>query len=179
MSFKIIVAMDNNNGIGKNNTLPWYLPEDLNYFAKKTKGNGNNAIIMGRKTYESIGRALSKRTSYVLSRTICKKEKNPKLHIYDNLDELLSAVKSANHDELWIIGGAEIYNIFLKANMVSHIYITKINENYNCDTFFPNIQQKENNLDFKLLEEKENKSSNNSITYTLCEYVNNNTNYLS
>ena len=54
MNFKLIVAVDKNNGIGKNNKIPWYFSEDLKYFAKNTKGSGNNAIIMGRKTYESI-----------------------------------------------------------------------------------------------------------------------------
>ena len=68
MNFKLIVAVDKNNGIGKNNKIPWYFSEDLKYFAKMTKGGGNNAIIMGRKTYESIGNyPLPKRTNIIIS----------------------------------------------------------------------------------------------------------------
>ena len=77
MQFKMIVAIDEKNGIGKKGTIPWYIPEDLKYFSRLTKGNGNNAVIMGRKTYESIGKALPKRKNLVLTRdTSFNKDKN-------------------------------------------------------------------------------------------------------
>jgi dihydrofolate reductase len=76
MKYNLIVATDNKNGIGRDNELPWHYPEDLKYFSKTTKSKGlnMNAVVMGRKTYESIGKALPQRVNYVLSRSL-KREK--------------------------------------------------------------------------------------------------------
>ena len=66
--YKLIVAFDKKRGIGKNNLIPWYLKEDLKHFAKLTIGNKNNAIVMGRKTYESIGKDLPNRYNIIISK---------------------------------------------------------------------------------------------------------------
>lgn len=143
MKYNIIVAMDQNNGIGKDNRLPWHYTEDLKYFSKTTKSQSlnMNAIIMGRKTYESIGFALPGRVNYVLSHSLKQKDLDSKIHIFDNLKDLLKDVETKHFNECWIIGGAEIYKQFLETEkqLVDEIYITKIKRNYDCDTFFSKI----------------------------------------
>lgn len=140
MKYKIIVAMDEKNGIGKANALPWHYSEDLKYFSKTTKSKGLNinAVIMGRKTYESIGRALPERVNYVLSRSLKRENVDSNILVFNNLEELLKDITAKQFNECWIIGGAKIYNLFLeKTNLISEIYVTKINKDYDCDTFFP------------------------------------------
>ena len=143
MKYNIIVAMDQNNGIGKDNKLPWHYSEDLKYFSKTTKSTSinMNALIMGRKTYESIGFALPQRVNYVLSRSLNQSDVDSKIHLFGNLEDLLKDIETKNYNECWIIGGAEIYKLFLesKTEVINEIYVTKIKKNYDCDTFFPNI----------------------------------------
>ena len=114
MNFKLIVAVDKNNGIGKNNKIPWYFSEDLKYFAKMTKGSGNNAIIMGRKTYESIGNyPLTKRTNIIISYSY-KNISSSKHKFVTSPEEAINFCTTQNFDEVWIIGGATIYDYFLR-----------------------------------------------------------------
>lgn len=125
MSFSIIVAVAKNGVIGKNNQLPWQLSEDLKYFKATTMGH---PILMGRKTYESIGRPLPGRENIILTR-------QKDLHINDvkmihNLEDL------AQYDqEIFIIGGSEIYQNCLP--LVNRIYLTKILLDYEGDVYFP------------------------------------------
>lgn len=133
-SFSIIVAVDKKNGIGIQNKLPWHLPEDLAHFKKTTTGN---TVIMGRKTYESIGRPLPNRRNIVLS-------KNPSwqaegVETVTSLEQV-NDVRNEN-DEIFIIGGAQIYELTLKD--VSKIIITEIDANFECDAFFPEISMSE------------------------------------
>lgn len=140
MKYNLIVATDNKNGIGRDNELPWHYPEDLKYFSKTTKCKGlnMNAVVMGRKTYESIGKALPQRVNYVLSRSLKRENVDKQINLFDDFEELLKDLEKNKFNECWIIGGAEIYNLFLeKSDLISEIYITKINKDYNCDTFFP------------------------------------------
>ena len=103
-----------------------------------------NAIIMGRKTYESIGFVLPGRVNYVLSRSLKQKDIDSKIHIFDNLKDLLKDVETKHFNECWIIGGAEIYKQFLETlSVIDEIYITKIKRNYDCDTFFSKYLLKE------------------------------------
>jgi dihydrofolate reductase len=122
----IIVAMDKNNVIGKNNDLPWHLPNDLKYFKGVTQ---NKTVVMGRKCFESIGRPLPNRKNIVLSR---------KPFIHDNVVWLPSVqdVLKLNGD-IFIIGGAQIYEQFLP--YASKLYITKIEHEFDGDTFFPRV----------------------------------------
>lgn len=129
----MIVAIDEKGGIGKDNTIPWNYPEDLKYFQEKTIGDGQNSVVMGRKTWDSLPkRPLKKRTNIVISSTGYKKE------YCDIVCELYS--------ENWVIGGSQIYNLFLP--FTKEIYLTKIPGDYECDTFF-DLKYLEDNFVFK------------------------------
>lgn len=135
MPFKMIVALDRNGGIGKDNKIPWQLPSDLKHFAKMTKGKGNNAIVMGRNTYNSIGRVLPRRSNIVLTR-----DTNfdiPDIFSVSTFDNLLNHLGSTDFDDIWIIGGATLYRQFLEIpGLISQLYVTEIDEDFQCDTFF-------------------------------------------
>lgn len=125
----LIVAVDKNNGIGKNNDLPWRIPEDLKYFKRVTTGS---TVIMGRKTYESIGRPLPNRENIVLTR-------DDSLEI-DGVTVLSRSIKTIGTmlphtvDECFVIGGAQIFNELIDS--ANKLYMTYIDEEFDCDTFF-------------------------------------------
>ena len=126
----IIAAVSENGVIGVDNKLPWYIPEDLKRFKKLTKGN---VVIMGRKTYESIGKPLPDRINIVVSRN--KDLKIPGCLV---VNSIVQAIKKAGSDkDIFIIGGGEIYNsgiIYAK-----RIYLTKVHQEVKGDTKFPEI----------------------------------------
>lgn len=142
--YNLIVAYDSDFGIGKDNKLPWYFPEDLKYFSELTKGNGNNAIIMGKNTWNSLPKKpLPKRDNLILSTTLDISEntaKNNLVKTFKNIDSIEEHCLNTNYDDIWIIGGSEIYNLFIKKDKIKYIYATIINKKYNCDTFFPNLE---------------------------------------
>ncbi|WP_113661667.1 dihydrofolate reductase [Pedobacter nanyangensis] len=127
----IVVAVSENNAIGKDNQLLWHLPADLKHFKNITTGH---TIIMGRKTYDSIGKPLPNRRNIIITR-----QKN--LHIegvevVNSLDEALALSK--DQEEVFIIGGAEIYK---QALAVSHrIYLTRVHQEFEADAFFPELE---------------------------------------
>jgi dihydrofolate reductase len=125
----IVVATDTNNGIGINNTLPWHLPEDLAHFKRTTSGH---PIIMGRKTFDSIGRPLPNRRNIVITR-------NPDWqHAGVEAVMSLDAAKALVGDaQAFIIGGAQIYADTLAGT--DHLIVTKIDKAFDCDAFFPAI----------------------------------------
>ncbi len=126
----IIVAVAENNVIGKDNKLIWHLPADLANFKKITMGHH---IIMGRKTYESIGKHLPGRTSVIITKQ--KDYRADGCVIADSVDD---ALKIAGSDtEAFIVGGAEIYRQSIE--IADKIYFTKVYENFEGDTFFPEI----------------------------------------
>jgi len=140
MNFKMIVAMCNDRGIGYENSLPWNYSTDIKYFSKMTKGEGNNAVIMGRSTYESIGRPLIGRKNLILSTTLTS---NNRYLAFNSVDSVLQHCKTQNFDEVWVIGGESIYKQFLNIkNLITEIYTTEIANYYKCDTFFPDIYKK-------------------------------------
>ncbi len=123
----IIVATDARNGIGINNKLPWNLPEDLAHFKRTTSGH---PVIMGRKTFESIGRPLPGRRNIVITR-------NPDW-LYDGIESsssLAAAVALVGDTEAFIIGGAEIYAA--AQALTQRLIVTKIQQRFDCDAFFP------------------------------------------
>lgn len=130
----IIVAVDKNNLIGNGYKLPWHLPNDLDYFKKTTLGN---VIVMGRKTYESIGRELPGRTSIVLTNDVKLIEKNNKLFTND----IESIIKLSFEKEVFIIGGKEIYQLFLE--FTDRVFITEIDHEFEGDTYLPKINFEE------------------------------------
>ena len=124
----LIVATAKNGVIGINNTLPWHLPEDLKRFKALTMGHH---IIMGRKTYESLGRLLPGRTTVIITRN-----KSYKVEGAIIAHSLQDAVKyCGNDDEVFLIGGAELYQEGLK--FVHRLYITEIQDEFAGDAFFP------------------------------------------
>lgn len=126
----IIVAMDNQNGIGFRNTMPWHLPEDLIHFKNLTLGH---TVIMGRKTFDSIGKTpLPNRNNIVMTRNIHLKCCNI-IKIF-SIEEIL---KLALYTKIFIIGGSQIYIKMLP--FVDKLIVTKIHHNFNCDTYFPKI----------------------------------------
>lgn len=128
MKISLIVAMARNRTIGINNTLPWRCPEDLKHFKALTMGHH---IVMGRKTYDSIGKPLPGRTMVVVTR-------NPDLQISDCLiaHSLHSAIAACAEDnEVFIVGGAELYAQALP--LVNTLYITEIQEDIEGDAHFP------------------------------------------
>ena len=128
MTISIIVAMTNNRVIGKDNEMPWHLSDDLKNFKKLTLGK---TIIMGRLTYDSIGKPLPNRKNIVLSRSL----KDKKVDVLSNVEEALEAASA--EEEVFIIGGQDIYLQTIK--QATKLYITKIDSVIEGDKFFPNI----------------------------------------
>lgn len=162
INFSIIVAIDENYGIGKNNKIPWRIESDMKYFkeitTKTNDENKMNACIMGRKTYESIPikfRPLPGRLNIVLS-------KNQDL-IFENtiishsLDEALNVISTKdNIENVFITGGAELYREAIESPLLTKMYITRIYKNFECDTFFPNFEK--NLCDQFVLEKEEDEA---------------------
>jgi dihydrofolate reductase len=140
-NYNLIVALCKNGGIGLNGKLPWSIKEDMKYFTKQTKGNGNNAVIMGRNTWESLpNKYLIGRDNFIISsKMIIDKimDDGHRMKTFKNLDEVNAFCKSsANYDTIWIIGGAMLYKECLERNFINKCYITSIDYEYECDTFF-------------------------------------------
>jgi len=179
----IIVAVDNNWGIGYNNKLLQIIPEDMRLFKQLTY---NKIVIMGRETFESLPnkQPLKNRINIVLSRDKEFIENNSntnnQLIIYQSLDELFARLKNViyyNSDKIFIIGGESIYKQFLP--YCDKAYITKINREYKADRYFVNLDESEG---WKLVFEGENRyfdvngseNVNDFIEYRFLQYKNNN-----
>lgn len=131
MILSIVVALSENNAIGKDNKLLWHLPADLKYFKKITSGH---TVIMGRKTYESIGRPLPNRRNIIITN-----QKDFKPNGCETAHSLQEAVECCKkEDEVFIIGGGNIYEQALP--LCDYLYITKVFTHIkDADTFFPEI----------------------------------------
>ncbi len=134
MILSLIVAVSSNNVIGKENKLPWHLPNDLKYFKNTTWAM---PIIMGRKTYESIGKPLPGRTNIVISRNTDWKAAG--VETVQSLDQAIEFCNQLQVKELFIIGGAEIFNTSLP--LAKRIYLTRIHQDFDGDVFFPNVNE--------------------------------------
>ena len=132
MRLSILVAMAKNRVIGKDNALPWHLPADLKHFKALTMGH---PIIMGRKTYESIGRVLPGRTNVIVTRQ--KEYPVTGAIIVNSIDDALKVCQTGvdGNSEVFLIGGAELYRQTL--GRCDRIYVTEIQRDYDGDTFFP------------------------------------------
>ena len=126
----IIAAMSSNRVIGKDNKLPWHIPEDLQWFKDNTI---NKPVIMGRKTHESIGRKLPGRLNIVVSRNKDYKPFNDLIYVYNSLEDVFNEYEGMY--EIFIIGGAEIYKEALP--FANKMYITRVAKHIDGDTFFP------------------------------------------
>ncbi|WP_226530521.1 dihydrofolate reductase [Metabacillus niabensis] len=131
----LIVAMDKYRLIGRDNQLPWHLPQDLAYFKKVTM---NHKIIMGRKTFESIGRPLPGRENIIVTRDSTYSQEG--CTILHSIDEILE-LSSRSDEELFVIGGAEIFKEILPVS--DRLYITEIDDEFEGDTYFPDRKETE------------------------------------
>jgi dihydrofolate reductase len=125
----LIVAVDAAGGMGLNNALPWHLPADLAHFKKTTLGK---PIIMGRKTYDSIGRPLPGRLNIVLSRSACE---IAGVEVVNNLSAAF--LLAADAPEVMVIGGAEIFKLALE--IADRVYLTRVQDVFEADVFFPEL----------------------------------------
>jgi dihydrofolate reductase len=134
----ILVAMAKNRVIGRNNALPWQLPPDLKRFKELTMGHH---IVMGRKTYESIGRHLPGRTSVIITRQ--PDYQVPGAIVVASIDQALKICSAGKEvdQEIFVIGGAQIYRQSLE--LCQRIYITEIQQEFDGDTLFPELNQQE------------------------------------
>ena len=134
MIISLIVAIGKNRVIGKNNSLPWKLPADMKRFKELTLGK---AVIMGRKTFESIGKPLHNRTNIILTHD--KNYKAKDCIVVHSVDEALKAAKG--NEEVMVIGGEQIFKEFLP--MADKIHLTFIDEDFEGDAYFPEYNEKE------------------------------------
>jgi len=144
LKLSIIVATAEQGVIGKDNQLIWHLPEDLKMFRRLTTGH---VIIMGRKTFESIGKPLPNRTSIIISRNTHYQVEG--CFVVSSLEEAVEKAKEIETEEAFIIGGAQIYALAL--DIADTVYLTQVHHNFEGDAFFPI-------LDTNIWIEKERKS---------------------
>ena len=145
MIFSLIVCCDKNYGIGKDNQLPWNYSKDIEFFKRKTieniDNNKINVVIMGNNTYKSIPnyyKPLKNRFNIILSNTIIN-DNNENLKYFNNIHDILLFLHENKElfNNVYIIGGNKIYNLFLDLHIINNIYLTHICDiDYNCDTFF-------------------------------------------
>jgi dihydrofolate reductase len=137
MIVSLIVAIAENNAIGKNNDLLWHLPNDMKFFKEKTL---NHHIITGRKNYISIPekyRPLVNRTNIVLTRSENFNEEG--CIVKHNLQDAISYALDSDDTEIFIIGGGQIYKEALAENLIDKMYVTHVHQTFDADTFFPEI----------------------------------------
>lgn len=160
MIISLIVAADENNAIGNQNQLLCHLPADLKYFKSTTTGHH---IVMGRKTYESVGRPLPNRVNVIISR-------NPDLIIDGcvvkaSLEEAITFAKEAGETELFITGGGTIYEQALP--IANKVYLTRIHNSFTADTFFPDLGE-----EWKLKQDELHEADErNAYAYSFQVYV--------
>ena len=157
----IIVAIANKNVIGKDNKLIWHLPEDLKRFKKITTGH---KIIMGRKTFESLGRILPNRKHIILCNDMEMDIEDENVEVLDDISKLDKYINS--DEECFVIGGATIYKLLMP--YASKMYITKINQDFEGDVYFPEIKEEEWKA---ITSEKGLKDEQNPFNYEYITYI--------
>lgn len=134
MELNLIAALGKNNEIGKNNDLLWHLPNDMKFFKSTTQ---NSVVIMGRKNWLSIPekyRPLPNRVNVVLSKNTSFKAEGAK--VFNKFSEVIDFYNSTENP-IFVIGGAQIYELALKSNLVKTMYLTHVDSSFDADTFFP------------------------------------------
>lgn len=165
MKLSLIVAMDSDRGIGKNNDLMWHLPNDMKFFKETTQ---NQVVVMGRKNYDSIPekyRPLPNRENVVLTRNTDFTANN--CLVFNSLDTCLQHFEDEKDRTVFIIGGGEIYKLALETTGISEMYITHINKSYGADTFFPEFNLKEWSVSTIMQQEKDEK---HDASFTVLKY---------
>ena len=157
----IIVAKASNNIIGKNNSLIWHLPEDLKRFKELTTGH---TIIMGRRTFESLGRVLPNRKHVILCNDMKMDVEDDRIEILDDISKLDKYIDS--DEENFVIGGATIYRLLMP--YANKMYITEIDQEFEGDVSFPEINKEE----WDIVEVKKGlKDEKNPYDYNYVTYV--------
>ena len=159
----IIVAKAKNNIIGKENKLIWHLPEDLKHFKEITTGH---TIIMGRKTFESLGRVLPNRKHIIFSQNPDFKVNNENVEVVHSLLQIQDLIEGK--EEAFVIGGAMIYNLLMP--YVTKMYVTEIDKEFEGDTFFPKINTE---IWKETSREKGKKDEKNNLDYDFVTYEKN------
>ncbi len=160
MKISLIAAAANNNVIGKDNKMLWHLPADLKRFKKMTMGH---TLIMGRKTFESIGKPLKGRKSIVITRQ--PEYGADGCSVVCSLKEALDQVKSEK--EVFVIGGAEIYTQTIDLHQSRRIFLTRIYGSFEGDAFFPEIDEEK----WELIEIEEHEADEkNKFPYGFLKY---------
>jgi len=126
----LIAALSENHVIGKDNQLPWHISEDLKRFREITRGH---PVIMGRKTFESIGKALPNRLNIVITRDLSLKYED--VVVVNSIEEAISIAEERDPDEVFIIGGAQIYDQAIK--IADKLYLTLVHTEIEGDAYFP------------------------------------------
>lgn len=160
MMISLIVAMDQNRVIGLNNEMPWHLPNDLKHFKKTTTGH---TIVMGRKTFESIGRILPNRKHVVLTRS--DQSFPQEVEVLQSIEQLINYIKQQD-DEVFILGGGQLYKKMLP--YTNKMYITLIDDQFKGDTYFPTFDEDEWDL---ISKKKGLKDEENPYDYYFMTYV--------
>jgi len=160
MIVSIIVAVGEKGEMGLHNQLPWYLPADMKYFKTTTAGHH---VVMGRKTYESLGKPLPNRVNVVITR-------NPDFkadaRIVTNIQSAIDIAEEGNEKECFILGGADIFKQSIP--LCDKMYITRIHQTFEADTFFPAINVSDWKLESSEAHEPDEK---NKYSYTFEVYV--------
>jgi len=166
LQFSLVVAIDSENGIGKNNTIPWQLKGDMQYFRElttKTEKQGTiNAVIMGRKTWDSLPerfKPLPERLNIIISRSLELNEDFVQTVLsLDSALESLTNFQTQKIEQVFIIGGAMVYEQAIKHPACSKLFITRLQANFNCDTFFPVFTDKFKKISASEIQEENNLS---------------------
>ena len=138
-NLNIIVAMTADGVIGLNGKIPWYISDDLKNFKRITTGNGGNVVIMGKSTYESIGKPLVNRVNIVVSKTLKERPfRNSNIIVEPSLTDALNFAEQLDKD-IFLIGGRQIYTQGLP--IVDTMYITQIKKNYQGNIYFPKFNK--------------------------------------
>ena len=143
----MIVAVCHNGGIGYRGALPWKLTSDMQYFKRVTMGNKNNAVIMGKNTWMGLSkRPLPHRDNLILSTSHFgtfglegHRAWDRGVHVFSSIPDVEQFCLGKNYDEVWVIGGEQTYKQFIQHPNLQDIYVTMIDNDYSCDTFFPEI----------------------------------------
>ncbi len=160
MKITLIAAVANNNVIGSENRLIWHMPVDLRRFKQVTMGH---ALLMGRKTFESIGKALPGRRNIVLTRQ--KKFRAEGVEVINSIQEAIKLTKSEK--DVFVIGGSEIYEQCINLYYTRRMIITRIYANFDGDAFFPDID--EDKWELEAIEEYE-ADEKNKYPYAFLKY---------
>lgn len=155
MILSSIVARARNGVIGRQNQLPWHIPSDLKFFHEKTKGH---VLLMGRKTFESLGKPLPNRFHIVITRQKDCMSSDPMVRFVPDIKAGIEVAKSLLNQypaEVFVLGGSEIYAQTME--QIDRLYLTAIDEEYDGDAYFPDIDSRK----WKLVENREEKGSPN------------------